>query len=83
MTEKPTKTETKTKTATKSETPAKESSKEPSKESSGDAPSGYHRGENQKDITDSYRKNWKSIFAKTPPRIRSTGRRHGHTSRKH
>ena len=62
MTEQQTKTETKSKTETKTETPAKESS--------GDAPSGYHRGENQKDITDSYRKNWKSIFAKKPPRSR-------------
>ncbi len=75
MTEKPTKTETKTKTETQTKTPAKETSS--------DEPSGYHRGENQKEITDSYRKNWKSIFAKKPPRIRSTGRRHGHTSRKH
>ncbi len=69
MTEKPTKTETQSKT--------------PVKESSSDEPGGYHRGESQKDITDSYRKNWKSIFAKKPPRIRSTERRHDHTSRKH
>ncbi len=62
MTEKPTKTETKTKTETQTKTPAKESSS--------DEPSSYHRGENQKEITDSYRKNWKSIFAKKPPHTR-------------
>ncbi len=81
MTEKSTKTETQTKTETPSKTETQ--SKTPVKESSSDEPGGYHRGENQKDITDSYRKNWKSIFVKKPPHNRATGRRQGHTSRKH
>ncbi len=76
MTEKATKTETKTKSETKSKTETKTKTETPAKESSGDAPSGYHRGENQKDITDSYRKNWRSIFAKKPPRSRpATGQK--------
>lgn len=27
-----------------------------------DAPAGYHRGENQKPVTESYRRNWDMIF---------------------
>ena len=81
MTEKQTKTETKTKTEKKTKTQTE--TKTPAKESSSDEPGDYHRGENQKDITDSYRKNWKTIFASKPPRIRSTGRRHGRTPAKH
>jgi len=30
--------------------------------SASDAPAGYSRGENQKPVTDAYRKNWDSIF---------------------
>jgi len=68
---------------TKKETKTETTSKTPAKEPAGDGSGGYHRGENQKDVSESYRKNWKHIFDKKRPHIRATGRHHGHTTRKH
>ena len=36
--------------------------------SGSDAPSGYSSGENQKAVTDAFRKNWNNIFGKKPHR---------------
>ena len=36
--------------------------------SASDASSGYSRGENQKPVTDAFRKNWDDIFSKKPRR---------------
>jgi len=33
-----------------------------------DTPTGYSRGENQKSVTDAYRKNWDDVFGKRPRR---------------
>lgn len=68
---------------TKKETRTETESKTPAKESAPAAPVGYGRGENQKDVSDAYRKNWHLIFGKKRPHIRATGRRHGHGARKH
>ncbi len=48
---------------------------EPGKETGSpisDAPTGYSRGENQKLVTDAYRKNWDNIFGKKPRRTSKT-----------
>ncbi len=36
--------------------------------STSDTPAGYSRGENQKLVTDAYRKNWDDVFGKKPRR---------------
>ena len=36
--------------------------------STSDEPAGYSRGENQKLVTDAYRKNWDDVFGKKPRR---------------
>ncbi len=36
--------------------------------STSDAPTGYSRGENQKLVTDAYRKHWDDVFGKKPRR---------------
>lgn len=40
--------------------------------SASDAPMGYSRGENQKLVTDAYRKNWDAIFGNNPRRSSKT-----------
>jgi hypothetical protein len=62
------KTEVKTGTEAKDATATAESdsrSGAATESSTSDAPAGYSRGENQKLVTDAYRKNWDSIFGKT------------------
>ena len=54
------KSESKDKTSTDSGSGKETESK------SSDAPAGYSRGENQKLVTDTYRKNWNAIFGKKP-----------------
>lgn len=72
----------KDKPSSEAKTPAKAEAKdatasdaEPGKEpgsSTSDAPKGYNRGENQKSVTDDYRKNWDNIFGKKPRRTSRT-----------
>ena len=42
------------------------------KGSTSDAPTGYSRGENQKLVTDAYRKNWDDVFGRKPRRRSKT-----------
>ena len=65
-----TKTEVKTeaKAGTKDKTSTDAGSGKETESSTSDAPTGYSRGENQKLVTDAYRKNWDDVFGKKPHR---------------
>ncbi len=60
------KTEAKAGTEDKTSTAA--GSGKETESSTSDAPTGYSRGENQKMVTDAYRKNWDGVFGKKPRR---------------
>ena len=58
----------KEKTSTDTKTATDTGSGKETENSTSDAPAGYSRGENQKVVTDAYRKNWDAIFGKKPRR---------------
>ncbi len=64
------KTEVKTeaRTEAKDATATDAGSGKETESSTSDAPTGYSRGENQKLVTDAYRKNWDDVFSKKPHR---------------
>ena len=64
------KTEVKTeaKAGTENKTSTDAGSGKETESSTSDAPTGYSRGENQKLVTDAYRKHWDDVFGKKPRR---------------